>query len=156
MSNRKIGFTEEELFGPSGRPHASDVRQDKLQNCYFLAPIGALAEQQPDRIRDAIRFDPSTGEFTVRLYRPPNAAERQAGQSGPIEEFVTVSQDDLRRNIRREGGSTVDNNRDRSGALWPAVLEAGFVELYGSDARGRINLEKAYDRVQRDANGGSL
>ena len=156
MSNRKAAFTEEDLYGPSGRPHASDIHQDKLQNCYFLAPVGALAEQQTDRIRDAIRFDSETGNFTVRLYRPPNAAERQAGQSGPIEEFVTVSQDDLLRNIRREGGSSVDNNRDRSGALWPAVLEAGFVELYGHDAQGRINLENAYARMRNDANGGSL
>ncbi len=156
MSNRKTGFTEEDFFGPSGRPHASDVRQDKLQNCYFLAPIGAMAEQQPDRIRDAIRFDPETGDFTVRLYRPPNATERQAGQTDPVETFITVSQDDLRRNIRREGGSTVDNNRDGSGALWPAILEAGFVELYGRDAQGRVNLPKAYDRIQADANGGSL
>ena len=88
MSNRKTAFTEEDLYGPSGRPHASDVHQDKLQNCYFLAPIGALAEQQPDRIRDAIRFDSETGEFTARLYSPPNAGERQAGQSATTEAIM--------------------------------------------------------------------
>ena len=57
MSNRKTHFAEEDLYGPSRRPQSTDIRQDELQNCYFLAPIGALAEQQSDRIRDAIRFD---------------------------------------------------------------------------------------------------
>lgn len=67
MSNRKTQFTEESLYGPSGRPQASDIHQDILQNCYFLAPIGALAEQQPDRIRDPMRLNSETGDFTVRL-----------------------------------------------------------------------------------------
>lgn len=57
MSNRKKHFAGEDLYGPSRRPQSTDIRQDELQNCYFLAPIGALAEQQSDRIRDAIRFD---------------------------------------------------------------------------------------------------
>ena len=132
MSNRKTHFAEEDLYGPSRRPQSADIRQDELQNCYFLAPIGAMAEQQPDRIRDAIRFDPETGDFTVRLYRPPNATERQAGQTDPVETFITVSQDDLRRNIRREGGSTVDNNRDpqwcamadRTGSRFRGIVRA--------------------------------
>ena len=61
-----------------------------------------MAEAQPDRIRDAIRFNPDTGEFTVRLYRPPNAAERNKGLTDPIEQSISVSQEDIRYNIRRE------------------------------------------------------
>ncbi len=146
-----------DLYGPDGRPRASDIDQDRIFNCYFLAPIGTLGEQQPNRIRDAIRFNPETGDFTVRLYRPPNTDERSRGHTGPVEESVTVSQDDLRRNIEREkGGSTVDNQRDRSGALWPAVLEAGFAELYGRDQQGRVNLNNGYDIIGDRTRGGSL
>ena len=149
-------YTAADLYGPDGRPRASDIDQDRIFNCYFLAPIGALGEQQPERIRDAIRFNPETGDFAVRLYRPPNADERSRGQTGPVEESVTVSQDDLRSNIRRHGGSTVDNHRDRSGALWPAVLEAGFAELYGRDPQGRVNLNNGYDMIGDRTRGGSL
>lgn len=145
-----------DLYGPDGRPRASDIDQDRIFNCYFLAPIGTLGEQQPDRIRDAIRFNPETGDFAVRLYRPPNADERSRGQTSPVEESVTVSQDDLRSNIRRDGGSTVDNHRDRSGALWPSVLEAGFAELYGRDQQGRVNLNNGYDIIGDRTRGGSL
>lgn len=157
MGREDRQYATADLYGSDGRPRASDIDQDRIFNCYFLAPIGALGEQQPDRIRDAIRFNPETGDFAVRLYRPPSADERGRGQTGPVEESVTVSRDDLRRNIESEkGGSTVDNHRDRSGALWPAVLEAGFAELYGRDPQGRINLRTGYEMIGDSTRGGSL
>lgn len=88
MSNKTIRYTEESLYENNGKARALDIHQDKLSNCYFLAPIGVLAEQQPDRIRDAIRFDAGTGNFTVRPYSPPNASEQQAGQSDADETFM--------------------------------------------------------------------
>ncbi len=107
---------------------------------------GAIqGEQQPDRIRDAIRFNPEAGDFTVTLYRPPSAQERSQGQTTPIQESITVSQEDIRRNISKEGGGTVDNNREHTGALWPTVIEAGFAELYGRDTQGRVNLDRGYE-----------
>jgi hypothetical protein len=113
MAREQRQYTAADLYGPDGRPHAADIRQDDIYNCYFLAPMGALGEQQPDRIRDAVRFNPETGDFTVQLYRPPSAQEREQGRIGPIPESVTVSQDDIRRNIREQGGGTADNNRER-------------------------------------------
>lgn len=156
MAKRERQYTAADLYGPDGRPHAADIRQDDVYNCYFLAPMGALGEQQPDRIRDAIRFDAQTGDFTVRLFRPPNAQERGQGRTEPIEESITVSQEDIRRNIRESGGGTVDNNRDRSGPLWPTVMEAGFAELYGRDAQGRVNLGRGYDTIGAPTGGGGL
>lgn len=100
MAKQERQYTAKDFYGPDDRPHAADVRQDNIYNCYFLAPMGALGEQQPDRIRDAIRFDPETGDFTVRLYRPPNAGERDQGRQTPIKESIVVSQEDTRRNIR--------------------------------------------------------
>jgi hypothetical protein len=152
----KQEFTAADLYGADGRPHAADIHQDKLFNCYFLAPIGTLGEQQPDRIQDAIRFNAETGDFTVSLYRPPNAQEKSHGQTGPIPASITVSQADIRLNINKEGGGTVDNSTERSGPLWPTVVEAGFAEVYGRDARGRVNLNQAYRDLGDDQLGGSL
>ena len=78
MAREQRQYTAADLYGPDGRPHAADIRQDDIYNCYFLAPMGALSEQQPDRIRDAVRFNPETGDFNVRLYRPPSAQEQVA------------------------------------------------------------------------------
>ena len=155
MSKEVRQYTQADLYGSSGRPRASDIDQDNIYNCYFLAPIGALGEQQPDRIREAIRFNGDSGDFMVRLYRPSTAEERGQGRSGPVEETVSVSQEDLRFNIERmAGGSTVDNHRDRSGAVWPAVLEAGFAELHGRDAQEQVNLELGYQVVGHRTRGG--
>lgn len=156
MAREQRQYTTADLYGPDGRPHAADIRQDEIYNCYLLAPMGALDEQQPDRIRDAVRFNPETGDFTVRLYRPPGAQEREQGRTGPVPESVIVSQDDIRRNIREQGGGTADNNRERNGPLWPTVIEAGFAELYGRDAQGRVDLDRGYRTIGAVTGGGGL
>lgn len=149
-------YTAADLYAANGQPRASDVDQDLLYNCYFLAPMGALGEQQPERIRDAIRFNAETGDFTVTLYRPPNAGERSQGRSDPIRESIVVSQEDIHRNIRARGGGTADNNRERNGPLWPTVIEAGFAELYGRDAQGQVNLRRGYSTIGDPTGGGGL
>lgn len=149
-------YTATDLYGADGRPRASDIDQDRLYNCYFLAPIGSLGERQPDRIRDSIDFNAEAGEFTVTLYRPPSMQERGQGQTDPIRESIVVSQEDIRRNIRESGGGTADNNREHDGALWPTVIEAGFAELYGRDSQGRVNLNRGYDLIGDETRGGSL
>lgn len=149
-------YTAADLYVANGQPRASDVDQDLLYNCYFLAPMGALGEQQPERIRDAIRFNTETGNFTVTLYRPPTAGERSQGRSDPIRESIVVSQEDIHRNIRERGGGTADNNRERNGPLWPTVMEAGFAELYGRDAQGQVNLRRGYRTIGDPTGGGGL
>lgn len=149
-------YTARDLYGAGERPRASDIDQDHLYNCYFLAPMGSLGEHQPDRIRDAIGFNENSGEFTVTLYRPPNSQERSQGRTDPIRESVVVSQEDIRRNINERGGGTADNNRERNGPLWPTVIEAGFAELYGRDAGGQVNLGRGYRAIGDPTGGGGL
>lgn len=156
MGKDKKQYTEADLYGPNGRPHASDIDQDKLFDCYLLAPMGAIAEKQPERINDAIRYNPDTQDFTVTLYRPPNAAERAQGQTDPIRESIVVSQEDIQKNIKKDGGGTVDNNGDRSGPLWPTLIEAGFAEMYGRDSKGKIDLDKGYRMLGDHTLGGAL
>lgn len=156
MARETRQYTIADLYGADGRPRAADIHQDEIYNCYFLAPMGSLSEQQPDRIRDAIRFNAENGEFTVTLYRPPNAHERGRGQSDPIRESIVVSQDDIRHNLRQAGGGVADNNRERNGPLWPTVIEAGFAELYGRDAQGQVNLNRGYRTIGDPTGGGGL
>jgi hypothetical protein len=149
-------YTAADLYGADGRPRASHITQDSIYDCYFLAPMGALGETQPDRIRDAIDFNDRSGEFTVTLYRPPNTQERGQGQTDPIRESIVVSQDDIRRNISKKGGGTADNNGNGDGPLWPTVIEAGFAELYGRDAQGKVNLNRGYRTIGDPTGGGGL
>jgi hypothetical protein len=149
-------YTAADLYGADGRPRAFHITQNSIYDCYFLAPMGALGETQPDRIRDAIDFDDRSGEFTVTLYRPPNTQERGQGQTDPIRESIVVSQDDIRRNIGKRGGGTADNNGNGDGPLWPTVIEAGFAELYGRDAHGKVDLNRGYRKIGDPTGGGGL
>lgn len=67
MKDRSRNYTAADLHGSDGRPHARDIRQHDIFNCYFVAPLGALGERQPARISDAIRFNHDTGDFTSRF-----------------------------------------------------------------------------------------
>ena len=62
-------LTDQDLYGPTGKPDASDIHQRLLGDCYFVAPLGALATQQPERIQNAIVYNPDTQAFTVTLYQ---------------------------------------------------------------------------------------
>lgn len=121
-------FTEEDLYGGSGRPQAQDIRQDNINDCYFLAPLGGLARAQPQRLQDSIRYDSESRSFQVTLY--------QAGADGrPQATTITVDQDDIADNLSRRGGSTVDNRSSRDGPIWPAVMETAYSELQGRGSR---------------------
>lgn len=108
--------------------------------------MGALAAQQPDRISDAIRYqpdpnNPAKGVFNVTLHQPGKGAVQ-----------VEVSQTDVQYNIQQRGGSTADN---RAGdPIWPAVMETAFVKLHGLNP-GSNDLRSAFDLIRKQE-GGSL
>lgn len=118
-----------DLYGKGG-PRASDINQDSLGDCYFVATLGALANQRPDVIRDAISYDPKTGNFTVDLH------------IGGKEKQVTVTQADLQYNITRNGGSTLDNTGKESPA-WPAVIETAYAKAL--DSNPADGLKQGFD-----------
>ncbi|MEH6419664.1 C2 family cysteine protease [Pseudomonas sp. CGJS7] len=121
-------FTASDLYGPSGRPQAADIDQDQLNDCYLVAPMSGLARQQPQRLQDAISYDEASRSFKVRMYR------RDAdGIAQPV--TVDVSQADLRDNLRRHGGSAVDNLSGVDGPIWPAVMETAYAELQDRGSR---------------------
>lgn len=145
MSDRERNYTDARLYGPGGQPQLADIDQDAIFDCYLLAPMGALAAQQPDRIREAIRFQPdpdnsSAGVFTVTMHHPTRGAI-------PIE----VSQADVEYNISRKGGGTADNQD--GGPIWPSVMEAAFAKLHDPRPQND-NRREAYEVIGRERDGG--
>jgi len=122
-------YDESSLYGTSGRPVPTDIDQDSLGDCYFVATLAAIAGQTPERIEQAIDYNEDTGNFTVELYNG--------------DEWVTVevSQAEIQDNIARNGGSTVDNGH-ADGAIWPAVMEVAYAKVLGGD------LEKGYQELE--------
>lgn len=122
-------FDAADLYGKGG-PTARDINQDSLGDCYFVATLGALANQRPDVIRDAISYDAKTGNFQVTLHIDGR------------EVTTTVTQKDLEYNLQRSGGSTVDNTGNDS-PVWPAVIETAYAKTL--DTNHADGLKEGFD-----------
>ncbi|MBP6750412.1 MAG: hypothetical protein KA144_12290 [Xanthomonadaceae bacterium] len=140
----KPTYTYENLYSGSGnkdQPKMSDIRQDDLGDCYFVAVAGAMAKSQPDRIKDAITYNPETGNFNVTLYKDVGGKAEKV--------TVEVTQDDIKDNINRNGGSTLDNNGGKT-PVWPAVLESAFAKMNDSDPKV-AGLDEGYNKIGNGA-----
>lgn len=129
-------FDGADLYGPAG-PSSADIRQDALGDCYFVATLGAMAQQQPAAVRNMIGFDARTGEYTVRLF-----------DGGGHPQTIRVGQNEVADNIARHGGSTADNT-GLDGPIWPAVAEAAYAKMH--DTNPADGLTEGYNAI---ANGG--
>ena len=104
--------------GADGTPSAADIDQNSLGDCFFIATAGAVADQSPGRIKDAISYNEDTGNFSVRLY------------DGDDWRTIDVSQADIQDNIERGGGSRLDGGTGDE-PIWPAVMETAYAKLRG-------------------------
>ncbi len=129
-------YTDRSLYAPGG-PRPEDVAQGAFGDCGYLAALSAIARQQPQLIRNQITYDDRTGNFQVTLYRDPDPKNPDNPHQWVT---IQVTQDDIRNNITRGGGSTVDNNG--YGPIWPSVMETARAKMLdGNPADG---LDKGY------------
>ncbi|MBC7955727.1 MAG: hypothetical protein H7Y33_07655 [Cytophagales bacterium] len=137
------------LYGSNDQPSSIDVNQDKLSNCYFMGDAISLADQQPDTLKSAIRFNAEDGSFDVRLYERNTAGGRGFAA---VARIVHVTQEQINDNIKRGGGSSLDNaDPGHEPGMWPAVLETAFA--VSNDSNPSNGLEEGYQRIS--GNGGS-
>ena len=136
LINQLMGhrFSAANLWGAAG-PQARDISQDGLGDCFLLATMAALAMRAPGKIRNAIQFNEQRQTFSVRLYTPKG-----------IPRTVQVTQDELFENVRRRGGSKIDNDGVISSA-WPAVIETAYAKL--NDADPSNGLSQGYRALDR-------
>ncbi len=147
MGKNIAQHTDHQLYGATGQPMLEDVDQDLVYDCYLLSSMGALAAQQPDRIRDAIRYDydpndPKAGVFHVTLHHPTR---------GAVE--VPVTQADIEHNIQERGGGIADNKK--GSPIWASVMETAFAKLHDPDPQNK-SLDDAYKVIGSETRGGSL
>jgi hypothetical protein len=125
-------FTDANLYGPGG-PSADDIKQDAFGDCYFVATLSAVAQQNPLLIRNAIFYDPKSQQFRVKLYE----------LSGQVK-YIWVTQAELQDNVTRHGGSYVDNT-GKYERTWPAVIETAYAKMY--DSNPADGLGQGYQKI---------
>ncbi|MDG4665910.1 C2 family cysteine protease [Mycobacterium sp. 236(2023)] len=109
-----LKWGEDDLY--AGDPLGSDVNQDGIGDCYLVATMSAIANANPQWIRDRISYDPQTGMFDVTMW------------DGNEWRHISVTQADIDANIAQHGASGVDNNVPGA-PLWPAVLESAYAKM---------------------------
>ncbi|MFD1712230.1 C2 family cysteine protease [Ottowia flava] len=123
-------YDASDLYGATGKPSAADIQQDRLGDCFFIATAGAVANESPERIQDAISYNEETGNFSVKLYDGKDWVD------------VEVTQAEIQDNIDRGGGSRLDNG-DADAPIWPAVMETAYAKLRGG------TLDKGYEELNK-------
>jgi hypothetical protein len=109
-------FDASDLYGPHG-PRLSDIEQNSYGSCATLGTLGALANERPSLIRDAISYDAATQSFNVQLY-----------DSSGNPQTVNVTQAEISANITGGGGGRRDNGV-ADAAIWPDVMEVARAKM---------------------------
>lgn len=115
-------YTDKDLYDTSGKPHGSDIAQGALGDCYYIAPLGSLATQQPQTIQHAIHYDARDQTFAVTLYK-------EGVDHKPEPVTIKVTQADL----QGDRAIGVDSSRywtkPERAPLWPEVMESAYAKL---------------------------
>ena len=129
-------LTDQDLYGPTGKPDAADIHQRNLGDCYFVAPLGALATQQPERIQDAIAYNAETKSFTVTLYQHGHGGFLGlSDEAKPVK--IEISQAELQADMKVSDNLTHGPANAR-GPIWPAVMEAAYAEQQERQGEGMV------------------
>jgi len=99
------------LWGDDGNISSDDLRQGALGDCWWLAGMGAIADQNPEIIKQMIKQN-ANGTYTVTF-----------GDG----EQVTVTPD----LVVNSNNSPAFSN-PQNGVMWPAILEKAYAEKEGS------------------------
>ncbi len=136
----QVTFTDKDLYATSNaatQPKIDDVRQGSLGNCWFASTLGAMAQQQPERIVDAIAYDEATQTFSVRFF-----AEDEKGKMGPV--MMDVSQRELTDHLATFSAG-LENSDGSKRPIWQSVMEAGFAKYLDTDHSD--GLDEGYRRL---------
>jgi Calpain family cysteine protease/Calx-beta domain/Ser-Thr-rich glycosyl-phosphatidyl-inositol-anchored membrane family len=104
-----------------------DVSQGQVGDCYFLATLAAMANEQPQYIQNMF-IDNGDNTFTVRFFK------------NGVSEYVTVD----RFLPKASWGAAYAN---ASTEMWVALAEKAYVQLAESQWSRGLNSSNAYDSI---------
>lgn len=102
-------FADKPLFN-NGTPIADDVRQGNVGDCYFMAPLSAIAKANPNRIKQSV-VDLGDGTFAVQLRRDG------------VSKFVRVDAD---LPVNSSGSPVFAKFNNAGASMWVPIMEKAW------------------------------
>jgi|GEM_PF-1733043 len=151
-----IDMNNTELYNTSGSnanmPSLSDIRQGKYGDCYFLASLGALVQQDPEAVKNMIH-DNGNGTYTVTFQHVPTDGIHDlwglTGHTYTTKQF-TVSAKDISKIGANQLITVTDNGKQ---VIWPAVVEAAYAKMHNTKVFG---LNFGIDSGDQNISGGGF
>ena len=116
-TGRAISFAGNRLFAADG-PSVDDIYQGQTGDCWYLATLAAVAQTQPEVIRQAIT-ELGDGTFAVRLK-----------STGGTDQFIRVDGDLL--TYSWSASTPVYAGLGQQGSIWVALMEKALTWVRGS------------------------
>ncbi|MBN1953459.1 MAG: WXG100 family type VII secretion target [Anaerolineae bacterium] len=113
--------------GDAGAIHPNDVHQGRLGDCYFLASLATIADQNPALIERMVH-DNGDGTYTVTFYRRNSPFAFWQPDFSPVE--VTVTPDfplDHNRPLFAQPGDAAGSQQE----LWTMLVEKAYASYHG-------------------------
>lgn len=117
----RIRQASEEIF-EKGQPNIASIRQGRIGDCFFLAPIGCIAHKFPERLKSMVTLLPNK-KVKVKF------AKQEITLDLPTDAEIALS-------------STTEGN-----GIWINVFEKAFGEILG-DKKGS-NAKSSTDAIAR-------
>ncbi|TNE90518.1 MAG: hypothetical protein EP330_07885 [Deltaproteobacteria bacterium] len=159
----------------NGAPSSADIEQGYVGDCYFLAVVGQLANQDPSRISSDLNAGGGNASFTFKAYDPAGPAWNDEAVSASTELAFSVEDDGALDELHGVGiranplpahsewwvdydastsSMTVMRDDEHEAATWVAYLEKlymKFVETHGQ--YGDIQDANSNSNAIVDSNG---
>lgn len=114
--------------GDGDSVHPSDVAQQSIGDCYLIASLASLAQQDPQHIRDMIR-DNGNGTYTITFYEEYRFLFIGTGTYHPVEITVTPNFPVGPKGEKLHAAyGDIDGTKTE---IWTALIEQGYAQWKG-------------------------
>jgi Calpain family cysteine protease len=138
-------FSQSPLYvtgdGDSNSVSMNDIKQGQLKDCWMMAPLAELAQNDPEAIKRMIQKNPD-GTYTVTFKQK---VDLPWGQTMYVDHKETVTAD-FPGGVDGSGhAGTGDKNFLGQGEIWPLVIEKAYAQWKGG-----------YDQINKNGNAGEF
>lgn len=117
----------------SGDSHVvdyDDIAQGGLNDCYVVGGIAAVARQNPDLVKNAVR-DNGDGTYTVTFYEKDNGFLGIPGFGDDSYKKVEITVSGDFSDKAAQGSGDFTNGEGEKAEIWPKIVEKAYAQYKG-------------------------